>query len=177
MLRLRSATAIIAIVTVALSAIAIFGGIDFWAVFAGFIPARLSGLIDLPGALPAWITPFSSALIHGGWVHLFVNMLMLVFAMLVGPFVLNGWITFSMLKRMNVVRRAPRRTMAGDPVSVEIELSNEKNLLSAWLMWRGAVPEPLQQAANGLLPYLPLLLAVPAAGIMTSSELLLADLV
>ncbi len=49
-------------------------------------------------------------------------------------------------------------------------------LLSAWLMWRGAVPEPLQQAANGLLPYLPLLLAVPAAGIMTSSELLLAEL-
>ena len=25
--------------------------------FAGFIPARLSGLIDLPGGLPAWITP------------------------------------------------------------------------------------------------------------------------
>lgn len=49
-------------------------------------------------------------------------------------------------------------------------------LLSAWLLWRGAVSEPLQQAANGLLPYLPLLLAVPAAGIMASSELLLAEL-
>lgn len=49
-------------------------------------------------------------------------------------------------------------------------------LLSAWLMWRGAVPEPLQQAAGGLLPCLPLLLAVPAAGIMTSSELLLGEL-
>lgn len=43
-------------------------------------------------------------------------------------------------------------------------------LLSVWLMWRGAVPEPLQQAAGGLLPYLPLLLAVPASGIMTSSD-------
>ena len=80
MLQLRSATAIIAIVTVALSALAIFGGVNFWAVFAGFIPARLSGVIDLPGALPAWVTPFSSALLHGGWVHLGVNMLMLVFA-------------------------------------------------------------------------------------------------
>lgn len=80
MLQLRSATAIIAIVTVAVSVMAILGGINFWAVFAGFIPARLSGLIDLPGALPAWITPLSSALIHGGWVHLGVNMLMLVFA-------------------------------------------------------------------------------------------------
>lgn len=49
-------------------------------------------------------------------------------------------------------------------------------LLSVWLMWRGAVPEPLQQAAGGLLPYLPLLLAVPASGIMTSSDLLLGEL-
>lgn len=80
MLRLRSATAIIAIVTMAVSAFAILGGLNYWAVFAGFIPARLSGLVDVPGALPAWITPFSSALVHGGWVHLFVNMLMLLFA-------------------------------------------------------------------------------------------------
>jgi membrane associated rhomboid family serine protease len=80
MLQLRSATAIIAIVTVAVSAIAILGGVDYWAVFAGFIPARISGVVDLAGALPAWITPFSSALVHGGLLHLGVNMLMLVFA-------------------------------------------------------------------------------------------------
>ena len=80
MFQLRSATAIIAIVTVAVSAIAILGGVNYWAVFAGFIPARISGVVDLPGALPAWITPFSSALVHGGWLHLGVNMLMLVFA-------------------------------------------------------------------------------------------------
>ena len=80
MLQLRSATAIIAIVTVVVSAIAILGGVDYWAVFAGFIPARISGVVDLAGALPAWITPFSSALVHGGWLHLGVNMLMLAFA-------------------------------------------------------------------------------------------------
>ena len=80
MFQWRSATAIIAIVTVALSAIAILGGVNFWAVSAGFIPARISGVVDLPGALPAWITPFSSALVHGGWLHLGVNILMLVFA-------------------------------------------------------------------------------------------------
>jgi membrane associated rhomboid family serine protease len=79
MIQMRSATAIIAIVTVAVSAIAILGGVNYWAVFAGFIPARLSGIVELPGALPAWITPFSSALVHGGWLHLGVNMLMLVF--------------------------------------------------------------------------------------------------
>ena len=80
MLRLRSATAIIAIVTVAVSTLAILGGVDYWAVFAGFIPARISGVVDLAGALPAWITPFSSAFVHGGWLHLGINMLMLVFA-------------------------------------------------------------------------------------------------
>ena len=80
MLKLNSATAIIAIVTVAVSAIAILSGVNGWAVFAGFIPARMSGQIELSGALPAWITPLSSALVHGGWLHLGINLLMLVFA-------------------------------------------------------------------------------------------------
>jgi membrane associated rhomboid family serine protease len=78
--RRLTATAIIAIVTAAVSAVAIVGGVNYWAVFAGFIPGRLSGLVDLPGALPAWITPLTSALVHGGWMHLGVNLLMLVFA-------------------------------------------------------------------------------------------------
>jgi membrane associated rhomboid family serine protease len=78
--RRLTATAIIAIVTTVLSSVAILGGIDHWAVAAGFIPGRLSGAIDLVGALPVWITPFSSAVLHGGWAHLGINMLMLVFA-------------------------------------------------------------------------------------------------
>jgi membrane associated rhomboid family serine protease len=79
-LRLRSATAIIAIVTVAVSAIAIlFGGVEWSAVFGGFIPARLTGQLAIPGAVPALLTPLTSALLHGGWLHLFLNMLVLVF--------------------------------------------------------------------------------------------------
>ena len=74
-----TATALIGLVTVVLSVFAILGGVDYWAVFAGFIPARLSGAVELAGALPAWITPLSSALVHGGWLHLGVNMLMLAF--------------------------------------------------------------------------------------------------
>jgi membrane associated rhomboid family serine protease len=77
--RRLTATALIAIVTTAVSAFAILGGVDYWAVFAGLIPGRLSGAIDVPGALPAWITLFSSALVHGSWLHLGVNMLMLLF--------------------------------------------------------------------------------------------------
>jgi membrane associated rhomboid family serine protease len=78
-LQLRSATAIIALVTVAVSAIAIFAGLDYFVAMAGFIPARLSGLLPLPDALPVWLTPWSSSLLHGGWLHLFINMVMLLF--------------------------------------------------------------------------------------------------
>jgi len=77
MLRWNSATAIIAMITVAVSGIAILSGLDWYVAVAGFIPARLSGTIDLAGALPAWITPLTSALLHGSWVHLIINMLML----------------------------------------------------------------------------------------------------
>ena len=80
MTRRLTATAIIAIVTVAVSTIAIFGGVNYWAVFGGFIPARMTNLLLLQGAVPAILTPWSSALLHGSWVHLGVNMLMLVFA-------------------------------------------------------------------------------------------------
>lgn len=62
------------------------------------------------------------------------NMLMLVFAMMAGPFVLNGWVTYSMLKKTDLSRRLPARVMAGEPASVEVVLENRKRLLSSWLM-------------------------------------------
>jgi membrane associated rhomboid family serine protease len=77
MLRWNSATSIIAMITVAVSGFAILSGLDWFVAVAGFIPARLSGTIDLAGALPAWITPLTSALLHGSWVHLIINMVML----------------------------------------------------------------------------------------------------
>ena len=80
MTRRLTATAVIAIFTVAVSAAAIISGVNYWAVFGGFIPARLTNLVLLQGAVPAVLTPWSSALLHGGWIHLGVNMLMLFFA-------------------------------------------------------------------------------------------------
>jgi membrane associated rhomboid family serine protease len=44
----------------------------------GFVPAKASGLVDLPGTLPALLTPLSATLIHGGFLHLAFNLLMLV---------------------------------------------------------------------------------------------------
>ncbi len=80
MTRRLTATAIIAIVTVAASALAMLGGVNYWAVFGGFIPARMTNELILQGAVPAVLTPWSSALLHGNWLHLGINMLMLLFA-------------------------------------------------------------------------------------------------
>ena len=80
MLRWNSATVVIAIITVAISGFAILSGLDRFIAVGGFIPARLSGYIQLAGALPAWITPLTSALLHGSWVHLIINMVMLAIA-------------------------------------------------------------------------------------------------
>lgn len=49
-------------------------------------------------------------------------------------------------------------------------------LLLGWLLVRGGISEPVDQAANGLLQYLPMLLVVPAVGIMTSGGVLWNDL-
>jgi membrane associated rhomboid family serine protease len=52
-------------------------------VMAGaLIPARFSGgnsaYLDIPYLLPVWLTPFSSAFLHGGVLHLVLNMAMLL---------------------------------------------------------------------------------------------------
>ena len=80
MLQWRSATAVIALITTAVSAIALLTGLDQWVVFGGFIPARLSGLLPLPGAVISILTPWTAALLHGSWLHLILNMVMLIFA-------------------------------------------------------------------------------------------------
>lgn len=54
----------------------LFGGIVN---AAGFVPGRLAGVIDLPGALPAWLTPLTATLLHADIMHLGFNMLMLGF--------------------------------------------------------------------------------------------------
>ncbi|URW76625.1 rhomboid family intramembrane serine protease [Sphingomonas donggukensis] len=47
------------------------------AVYAGFIPARLTA--DAPGLLPFVLTPLSSTLVHGGLLHLLFNLVTLTF--------------------------------------------------------------------------------------------------
>ena len=62
------------------------------------------------------------------------NALMLVFAMMAGPYVLNGWIIFNMLRKTKVSRMTARRVMAGETLSVQVRLTNDKSWLSSRLM-------------------------------------------
>jgi membrane associated rhomboid family serine protease len=74
------ATLAIAAVTVAAWLVAAALGRSEWAVlWAGFIPARLSGT-DVDALLaPVWLTPLTATLAHAGIAHLLMNMLMLLF--------------------------------------------------------------------------------------------------
>jgi membrane associated rhomboid family serine protease len=75
----RSATVVIAGATALLWLIAaVLGAGDAAAMVMGFVPARISGEIDLSPAVPALLTPLSATLVHAGLLHLAFNLLMLV---------------------------------------------------------------------------------------------------
>jgi len=75
----RTATLVIAAATAAVWLLTMLIGAQDRASFVlGVIPARLSGLLEIAPAVPAWLTPLSSTLAHGGMLHLALNMLMLV---------------------------------------------------------------------------------------------------
>ncbi|TGX45786.1 rhomboid family intramembrane serine protease [Sphingomonas naasensis] len=79
-MRRPTATAMIAALTVLVSVAAEFA--PDWVdapMRAGFIPARLSGVETDYAAVPAWLTPLTATLVHGGLLHLLSNMLILVF--------------------------------------------------------------------------------------------------
>lgn len=76
------ATTLLAGVTCAVWLVAeLFGVQDLLALSAGFIPATVLHSVDAPPGvflLPFWITPLTAALVHGGAIHLVLNILMLV---------------------------------------------------------------------------------------------------
>jgi uncharacterized protein (DUF58 family) len=62
------------------------------------------------------------------------NMLLLVFGMMAGPFVFNGWVVVLMLSRVSVLRSHPQTTAAGCWFSVEVTLQNGKRFFSSRLV-------------------------------------------
>jgi len=61
------------------------------------------------------------------------NLLMLVVALMIGPWLLNAWASGTLLWRCDVRRVAPLRAMAGEVVSVELQVENRKRFLPCWL--------------------------------------------
>jgi membrane associated rhomboid family serine protease len=66
------------------------GAEDKAAVLMGFIPARLSGVIDVSPAVWPALTPLTATLVHGGALHLAFNLLMLVWCGLAVERILGG---------------------------------------------------------------------------------------
>lgn len=85
-LAVTSSVTLITAMTVLVFALARLSGYEAMLDYAGgFIPARLQQpdlLVQLGltiPVIPVWLTPLSSTLLHGGWIHLGFNMLMLMF--------------------------------------------------------------------------------------------------
>jgi uncharacterized protein (DUF58 family) len=77
------------------------------------------------------------------------NMLMMVFTIMVGSFIVNGWITFSMLRGTRASRSLPTRGMAGETLAVNVEFTNRNHWLSSWIM---RVRDIVQHAEGELNP-------------------------
>lgn len=91
-------TNIIAIVTLLAFLVTDLGGIiDVAAVMGGFIPARVGGILPPEGLpfnwLPLIVTPLTTTLLHGGWMHIGFNLLMLLFCGRHVEAVLGRWPT------------------------------------------------------------------------------------
>lgn len=77
------------------------------------------------------------------------NLLLLVFGLLAGPFVLNGHIALTMLTRNQVLRQLPPRAMQGEWFSVDLTLSNRRWWIGSWMM---VVEDHWEHATENLYP-------------------------
>jgi membrane associated rhomboid family serine protease len=78
--RAARATLAIAALTAAVWIIVAFLRIDdLAAVWGGFIPSRVDGMLGDDGLAPVWLTPLTATFVHAGIIHLAFNLLILLF--------------------------------------------------------------------------------------------------
>lgn len=129
-------------------------------VISGFWP-RLAGRgyhVRIP--LEGWLYLMIMVVLFVGALIGRNNPLLMVFSMMVGPFVINGWYTFTMLRGLRVGRELPPRMMAGKTLSVTLTLTNPKTWLSAWLM---VVRDSVTHHSGSIVPEV-LFVQVPGGG-------------
>ncbi|HVW01434.1 MAG TPA: DUF58 domain-containing protein [Planctomycetaceae bacterium] len=98
---------------------------------------------------PRWVrwVPYRVSLTREGAMYLVImiavfvgaligrsNLLLLVFGLLAGPFVINGYVTFTMLRNNAVSRNCLARVIAGESLWVELTLGNRRHWLSSWML-------------------------------------------
>lgn len=109
----------------------------------------LRGLVFRRTRIPSWLrlSQHWMSIPLEGWIYLGImfviftgamltkqNTLLLVFAFMAGPFVINGWMTFGMLQAARVGRVTPHRAMQGESFSVDLTLTNGRPLFALWMM-------------------------------------------
>jgi uncharacterized protein (DUF58 family) len=77
------------------------------------------------------------------------NMLLLVFGLMLGPFVLSGQVTLATLSGLTVSRKLPQHAIAGENFTVRLKLSNRKRLFPSWMI---AVRDRISNAAEVFYP-------------------------
>ncbi len=80
------------------------------------------------------------------------NTLMLIFAFMAGPFIVNGGVTFAMTRKLFLSRKLPKRLMVGEPTSIEITLTNKKRLIpSALITVEDQIVGPREQLSGKIV--------------------------
>lgn len=74
------------------------------------------------------------AFIVGGAVLRNVNLLVVLAGMMVAPLVLNWRLVMASLRGLSVQRKLPPQASAGQPLSVELSLTNHRTSFSSWLV-------------------------------------------
>lgn len=62
------------------------------------------------------------------------NMLLLVFGLMAGPWVINGWFVYTTLRRVTVKRQARDRVMVGESVVVDVCAGNSKSWFTSHML-------------------------------------------
>ena len=110
-------------------------------------------------SLERWM-PYRIEVTSEGWLYFLMmltvlvgamvgqsNLLLLVFGLLCGPFVLNGYLALNVLLRNQVARHLPERAMQGEWFSVDVAVSNRRWWLSSWML----VVEDRVEGGGGVL--------------------------
>ncbi|MES1213162.1 MAG: DUF58 domain-containing protein [Singulisphaera sp.] len=90
-----------------------------------------------------------------------INLLLALFALLVSLPLVNRWMVWASLRRLQVERHMPRTTSAGDLLLVDLKITNSQKRLAAWAVMvsdrirrLGAPPEERPISARTLFPYI-----------------------